>query len=463
MKISKRTVDAIVPTSARFVVWDTELSGFGVKVEPGGTKTFVVRYRAEGGGRNAPQRQYTLGRYGVLTPDEARKLAKQTLGGVATGDDPAGQLLAMRRAMTIAELGDLYLKEGVLLPTRRGGLKKPSSIAADRLAIEAHIKPLIGSHRVASLTSSDVERFLVDVAQGKSSRRRDPDMKPSRGAVPKGGESAATRAVRVLSAMISFARRRQVRPDNPCFGVAKFATGTVERFLTTDELDRLGTALREAETVGIVWEPDPSKKVKHAPKPENRIVRVCPYATAAIRLLLFTGARLREILHLQWSFVDMERGLLFLPESKTGKKTIILNAPALAVLDGLGRVGRFVIPGNNPDEPKTDLKRPWSMITRRARLDGLRIHDLRHTHASFGVGAGFGLPIVGKMLGHTQASTTQRYAHLDNDPVRRASESVGGTLAAALDGRTAKVAPRSAPHLSSPIMRRPLGLIARRR
>jgi Arm DNA-binding domain len=180
MKISKRTVEAVASSDARFFVWDTELPGFGLKVEPGGTKTFVVRYRAEGGGRNAPQRQYRLGRYGVLKPDEARHRAKQILGAVAMGDDPAGQLSAARRAMTISELCDLYLKEGVLLPTRRGGPKKPSSITADRLAVKAHIKPLLGTRRVASLTSSDVERFLLDVAQGRTGRCRDPDQKAIR-------------------------------------------------------------------------------------------------------------------------------------------------------------------------------------------------------------------------------------------------------------------------------------------
>ena len=149
----------------------------------------------------------------------------------------------------------------------------------------------------------------------------------------------------------------------------------------------------------------------------------------------FTGCGLREILHLKWEQVDFERGLLFLPESKTGKKTVILNAPALEVLNGLDRVGSYVVPGDDPNKPRADLKRPWAAVTKRAGLDGVRLHDLRHTYASFGAGGGLGLPIIGKLLGHTQASTTQRYAHLDSDPLRRASEHIGGRIAAALEGK----------------------------
>jgi integrase len=137
--------------------------------------------------------------------------------------------------------------------------------------------------------------------------------------------------------------------------------------------------------------------------------------------------------------VDLERGLLFLDDSKTGSKTVIVNAPALAVLTALDRLGSYVIPGDNPEKPRADLKRPWEAVSMRAGLDGVRLHDLRHTYASFGAGSGLGLPIIGKLLGHAQASTTQRYAHLDNDPLRRASEHIGGTIAAALEGRRSKI------------------------
>jgi len=170
---------------------------------------------------------------------------------------------------------------------------------------------------------------------------------------------------------------------------------------------------------------------KHVPKGKRRTV-IGPHAAAAIRLLLFTGCRNRRAPILGAGFRASERGLLFLPESKTGRKTVVLNAPALAVLKGLDRVSQYVVAGDNPDEPRADLKRPWAMVTREARLDGLRIHDLRHSFASFGAGGGLGLPIVGKLLGHANAATTARYAHLDADPLRVASDRIGGTIAAAM-------------------------------
>ena len=137
-------------------------------------------------------------------------------------------------------------------------------------------------------------------------------------------------------------------------------------------------------------------------------------------------------MNLRWEWVDLERGLLLLPDSKTGRKCIVLNAPAMAVLAALPRMGPYVISGDRPDKPRTDLNRPWRAVSKRAALDGVRIHDLRHTHASVGAGAGLGLPIIGKLLGHTQAATTARYAHLDADPLRSASEVIGGRIATAM-------------------------------
>jgi integrase len=206
--------------------------------------------------------------------------------------------------------------------------------------------------------------------------------------------------------------------------------------LTADELMRLGDAIREAETIGLPYEIDKRKKAKHAPKEANRRTKIGPHAAAAVRLLILTGARLREILHLKWGHVDLERGLLLLPDSKTGKKAIVLNAPARDLLANLPRVGEYVIAGQaagtDEDKPRADLNRPWRAIVKRAALTGLRIHDLRHTHASVGAGLGLGLPIIGKLLGHTQPSTTARYAHLDADPLRRASDHIGSRLAAAM-------------------------------
>jgi integrase len=246
----------------------------------------------------------------------------------------------------------------------------------------------------------------------------------------------------VLASMYSFASNTNVVPEgtNPVRKINKYPEARRERFLTSEELERIGVAIREAETTGVPWEVDEdAPKAKHLVKEGNRFTKISEHAAGALRLLLFTGARLREILHLKWESVDLERGLLFLADSKTGRKTLVLNAPAMAVLVSLPRVGSYVIAsdtaGMKGEKPRADLKRPWQTIAKRAGLEGVRLHDLRHTYASFGVGGGLGLPIIGKLLGHTQASTTQRYAHLDSDPLRRATESIGNQIAAALEGK----------------------------
>jgi integrase len=252
----------------------------------------------------------------------------------------------------------------------------------------------------------------------------------------------ANRVLAVLGSLYSWAGKAGLLPEgfNPAAKVEKNREQSRERFLTTDELERLGVALREAETIGLSWEVDLARPgAKHLPGEEHRRSVLSPHAVAAIRLLVLTGCRLREILHLRWSEVDFERGMLNLPDSKTGQKSVVLCAPALAVLNTMPHVGTFVIAGRaakpgQPEKPRSDLKRPWSAVLRRAQLHGVRIHDLRHSFASVGAAAGLGLPIVGKLLGHTQASTTQKYAHLDSDPLRRAANAIGATISAAMTG-----------------------------
>lgn len=167
-------------------------------------------------------------------------------------------------------------------------------------------------------------------------------------------------------------------------------------------------------------------------RPENRKTVYPPQITGAIRLLLLTGCRLREILNLHWSEVDTERGLLHLPDSKTGRKVVFLSGAALNVLASLPRRGACIIPGDHPDKPRHDLKKPWKHIRKEAGLEDVRLHDLRHTHAPIGAASGLGLPIVGKLLGHKSTATTQRYAHLADDPVRRGAEVIGAELEKAL-------------------------------
>ncbi len=281
-----------------------------------------------------------------------------------------------------------------------------------RIYLHKHAAPIIGSIKLDMITPSDIAELHHRIGQTKP--------------------MTANRVVECISSVYRYAATCGLvkRGHNPASDIKAYREQRRERFLTSEELARLGEAIREAETTGIPWQIDDKKPTaKHIPK-TNRTTNIGPHAAAALRLLIFTGARLREILDLKWAYVDFERGLLLLPDSKTGRKTIVLNAPALTVLSELPRISAYVIVGDDPDRPRHDLNRPWQLVSERADLAGVRLHDLRHTHAS--VGAGVGLPITGKLLGHSQASTTHRYAHLAADPLRRASDRIAGRIAAAM-------------------------------
>ncbi|GJE44625.1 site-specific integrase [Methylobacterium soli] len=417
-KLTKRRVDAAHPAATRYIVWDSDLKGYGLRIEPSGLKSYLVRYRAGQGGRAAPKRFLSIGRHGALTADEARRKAKEVLGAVARGEDPAADRAQLRAALTVADIAQAFLAEH--MKTKR----KPSTLGNYRRAFNLHILPSLGRKLGEEVTRADVAR-LHHKMQSRP--------------------SMANYANAALSSMYAWAAIRRLVPVgfNPAAKIEKYRENQRERFLSVEELERLGLAIRTAETLGVPWEPSAARNVRHAPRPENRRVKISPHAAAALRLLLFTGARLREILHLRWEHVDLARGLLLLPDSKTGKKTIVLNAPALQVLANTPRVGAFVIAGasagQSDEKPRSDLKRPWELITKEAGLEGVRLHDLRHSFASVGAGGGLGLPIIGKLLGHSQAATTQRYAHLDADPLRRAANEIGARIAHAM-GDTAQSA-----------------------
>lgn len=406
-RITKRVVDGLKVLPREYAVWDGSMPGFGVRVRPSGAKSYIVVYRA-GSGRSAPVRRFTIALVGQVTPDEARSKAQKVLGSVAHGHDPAAERSDDRAMPTVSELADRFLAEHVRLK------RKPGTVAFYRDVLERLIKPALGTSKVDKLTRAAVTKAHAKLA-----------------ATP----FQANRMLAVLGSMYTFGQRVGVVPEgvSPVRGIEKYAERRRERFLAVAELERLGAAIREAETTGIPWMVDEAKpKANHTPRAELRFTTISPFAAAALRLLLFTGCRLREVLHLRWEEVDLQRGLLFLPDSKTGRKTIILNAPALAVIAALPVIGPYVIPGDDPAKPRADLNRPWRAVAKRAGLSGVRLHDLRHTYASVGAGSGLGLPIIGKLLGHSQPATTARYAHLDNDPLRRASESIGGRLATAL-------------------------------
>jgi integrase len=405
-KLTKKTVDALPIRDRVYIAYDSVLPGFGCRVTPNGARSWIVEYRPHGGGRSVGKRRITLGPVSVLTPDQAREAAGDVLAKVRFGDDAPHDRAARRSSPMLADLINEFMKEEIR-PTR-----KPRTADLYDMYFRVHVRPALGSKRATEVTSADV---------GKLHRK-----------IGTKTPVTANRIVALLSSLFSWAARLgKVRQDfNPARGITRYREQGRERFLSSEELARLGDALREAETVGVPWVVDESSsKAKHVPK-DNRRTKVSPYATAALRLLLLTGCRLREILNLRWEEFDRDRGLLLLPDSKTGRKPVVLSAAAIAVLEDIPRAGDYVIAGLHPERARHDLKRPWEAIRHRAGLGPIRLHDLRHTFAATGAGSNLGLPVIGKLLGHRRAETTSRYAHIAADPLRTAADAIASKLAA---------------------------------
>jgi integrase len=415
LKLGRRAVTGLPAVTKPTIFYDSELTGFGVKAMPSGALSWIVEYRPGEGGRGVAKRRMVIGTPATLTPEKAREAAEKLLASVKLGADPAAERGAARKAETVDELLDSFIEKH-LEPKRKAG-----TIRLNTGYIKNHIRPALGKKKANAVTHSDVDRLHRKIGETHS--------------------VTANRVVALIGTIYAFGLKTKVLPkgaENPAVGIEHFDEKLRQRYLTEKELHRLGDAIREAETIGVPWEPDPTKKIKHAPKPENRRAKIDQHAAAAIRLLLFTGCRLMEILNLRWAEYDAGRGLLFLPDSKTGQKTVVLSAPAIAILDALPRVGAYVVAsetaGTKDEKPRADLNRPWRAVRKRAGIEDVRIDDLRHSFASVGAGSGLGLPIIGNLLGHTQTSTTQRYAHVAVDPAKRAADIIAGKIADAMNG-----------------------------
>jgi integrase len=404
-RINKTNVDRLVCPIGKTmdVLWDDALRGFGVVVLPSGRKTFIAQWKRHGRSQKAK-----IGLYGPMTAEQARSQAVILLAAAEAGADPIAERKAARAVRTFRQIALDFMETHI-------AAKRKASTARDyQRLLDAHILPAIGAKRIVDLSRAEVARL-------HSSLRRTPRQ--------------ANLALSVISSIWTWASRRDEVEfaKNPAARLERYRERKCERFLSSDELGRLGDTLRLAETEGLPWE-SAEPRSKHGAKPENRRTVLDPFAIAAIRLLILTGMRPREVLDLEWPHVDFERGALFLPDSKTGRKTIILGAPALDVLAEIPRVAGcpFVIASRETHKPRADLNRPWGAVRRHAGLEGVRLYDLRHSFASVGAGASLGLPIVGKLLGHSEAATTQRYAHLDADPLRRAANTIATSIAAAM-------------------------------
>lgn len=382
--ITKRTVDALSANGSqpRFL-WDDALAGFGIKALPTGTKRYLVKYRTSGGGRNAPQRWLMLGTHGQLTPDQARNLAQQALAAVARGDDPQGLKFKQRLAPALRDAWGQFETEH--LPQKKVSTRK--EYISQWLEL---IEPRLGRVAVKDLARSDVDRFH------KSMRHA-----PYR----------ANRTLALLSRLMTLAETWDWREQgtNPCKHVDRFPERSRTRFLAFDELQRFGTAMS-----ALVSERS-----------------IQPTASNALELLLLTGARLNEILTAEWAWIDWKRGVMNLPDSKTGAKLVYLSDSAISVLVRQKEIAGdsdFVFPSRVNRKATVNLRKSWVRICERAGFEGVRLHDLRHTAASIAVGQGSSLAIVGKLLGHSQAQTTLRYAHVDIDPALKAANQVGDVV-----------------------------------
>lgn len=358
-------------------IWDTDLKGFCVRRQKSDAVSYMLKTRVLG-----RIRWFTIGRHGQpWTPDTARQRAREIVANPAAIDRAAPTI-----PLTVSAVADQFM-------ATHGPKLKRSTRYVYQCLLRTYIQPIFGEQPISTIT-----RAAVSSAHAKW----------------KANPRSANHALAVFSKIMSWAEDQGYRAEdsNPCRRVQRYKETKRERFLTSAELGLLGAALDKAEGEHLAG----------------------TYALAAIRLLILTGARLNEVLTLQWSHVDLDRQMIFLPDSKTGQKPLHLNDPAIAVLTSLPRFANnpYVICGNRHGRHLVNLQKPWHTVRALAGLDTVRIHDLRHTFASVGVAEGGSLPMIGAILGHTQPQTTQRYAHLAAEPVRQLSQTTGAKLAEAL-------------------------------
>ena len=378
--ISKRTVDALT-VEKDTVFWDSELSGFGVRVYPTGGKTYVVQTRAGG----KPAKRIAVGRHGIVSAEEARRRAALIVARIKAGEEPVPEPLPTKHANgpRVAELAMRFLDDHVAARC------KPATAAAYRFAIDKHILPAFGK-----LSALAVER--TQVAAFHEALRDTPVM--------------ANQAVDLLARIYRAAEDRGTVPagTNPCGHLKKYRSRRRERFLTEEEFRRLGRVMDKMEATGDI----------------------AVHAAAALRLLMLTGCRRNEILTLRWDAVDPDEREIRLVDSKTGARTVSLSPEAAAVLAGIPRLpdNPFVIAGRAGQHLRS-LSRPWPKVRARAGLPDVRLHDLRHSFASRALALGETLPAIGRLLGHSRVETTARYAHLAGDSVREAAIRVSDSIA----------------------------------
>ncbi len=378
-RLTKSHVDRIAASNRDTIYWDESLPGFGLRVKTTGVKSFVVQYRNRQTGRS---KRKTLGRYGpTMSLQAARDLARSLLADVIRGEDPVANAQAVRRSPDVFELAKLYMTEHAIPKKRQG------SVRNDQSMLDGYILPKLGKLRVVAVGNQDVQKLHNQMRQTPYQ---------------------ANRTLALLSKMFELSVRWGMRSDNPARGVEKFPEEKRDRWLSDEELSRLLAALAEHP---------------------NQV------AAEAIKLQLLTGARIGEVLTAKWTDFDIERGVWTKPSHHTKQKRrehLPLSSASCELLrrirEARAAKSAWLFPGQSPERPYKDLKAFWRSVTLAADLKDYRIHDNRHTHASHLVSSGLSLPIVGRLLGHTNPSTTQRYAHLADDPLRHAADIIGNKI-----------------------------------